>query len=149
MSDETETTQPEETQAPKVPEVDPVDALIDSLADTEYSLDLEEVIIKIKNKAGVLVVYTIRELTGDGRNEYMNFQAMKARYGSDGKVSGIKDIKGLETRLAALSLFGPDNKPVTEKELAAFPGKLLKKIAMIASRISGLDDKAEQRAKNV
>lgn len=126
---------------------DPVEDLIASLDTEVFDSSLETLPFKIKTKDGV-VEYKIRELDGDQRSDYVNLQASMAKFGGDGKIVGMKYNKDMDIKLAAMSLVGPDGNLVSEAFVRKLPGKLLKKITSIAARISGLDDKAEERAKN-
>lgn len=142
--------EPEEIETPVTitpVKTDAVEDLIASLDSEVFSSELEEHPFKIKGKEGV-VEYTIRELDGEQRGNYVNLQASMAKFGPDGKIAGMKYNKDLEVKLAAMSLIGPDGKLMPESFVSKLPGKLLKKITSIAARISGLDDKAEERAKN-
>lgn len=145
----------EETETPDVPEItitpvkpDPIELLIASLGNKVFESNLDELPISIKEKDGSIGKYKIRELDGDQRAEYVNFQASMMRFGPDGKPTSMKYIKEAETKLACMSLIGPDGKLVSSAYINKLPGKLLKSITSIAARISGLDDKAEERAKN-
>lgn len=144
--------------AEEIPELDPatppepvrdsVQEMLDNLASEKFSLRLEEYEIPIEDKDGKVTIYKLRELDGEQRSDYINFQASKAKYGADGKVTGIKDFKGIETKIVSMCLYDPDGKLVTEAFLNKVPGRLIKKLSALALRISGLDEKAEERAKN-
>lgn len=132
---------------PESPKRDFVQEMIDGLADQVFSSELAEYPVKIKMGDSVLE-YRLRELNGDQRSDYTSFQASKAKIGPDGKVIGIKDYKGFEIKALSMSLYGPDGKLVPEVIIGKLPAKLIKNLAAIVLRISGLDDKAEERAKN-
>lgn len=133
--------------AEQQPKKDLAESLLEKLDDLEFSLDLAEYPVKIKDKDGKVSVFRIVELDQAKREEYMDFQAKKAKY-TDGKVSGLKDIKGMDSKLVSLSLVGPDGSNVPEAVVLTWPGSLARKLAAVAARISGLDEKAEQQAKN-
>lgn len=136
-----------QAQAQPVAEADPVAAMIAALEkDAVLDGDLMEYHIKIKFN-GATEEYTLRELDGEGRGVYVDFQASKAKYDAQGKVIGVRDVKGFETRIVAMSLF-KDGKQVPEAVVGKFRGSLIKNLALMALRISGLDEKAKEAAKN-
>lgn len=128
-------------------QADPVDLLIEAIEDTTFETKLWEKPITIKDK-GVDLKCVIRELSQELREEYTNLQTQKAKFGPDGRVTGVKDIKGLETKLIHMGLFGPDGNNVPEAVIKKWSGSLTKKLAQIIARVSALDDGAEKRAKN-
>jgi hypothetical protein len=151
MSDEYEDKPDAPEFAPEKPDPnkpDRVDDMLASLETEEHTLGLEEHHFKLKNKEGQVEIWTIRELDGEGRGEYSDYQAKRTKFDFEtGKPTGIKDTKGLEIKLVSLCLFDPRGIQADEKMVSKFPGKLIKKLAFIAARISGLDEKAEARAK--
>lgn len=149
MSHETEPQDLTPETPQEKPKEDPIDQLIKGLSEHKFTRKSLEYPITIEDKDGKPEKFILRELGAEAREEYMNFQAQKAKYGADGKVTGIKDIKGLEIKLVAASLFDLKGANVNEQVIrATFPGSLTKQLASIAARISGLDEKAEDRAKN-
>jgi hypothetical protein len=146
MSDEI--TPPEESQTPVTPEeVDPVDALIKEFQNSEQEIELEEVPFSIKKKDGTVVKYVVRELDGTKRKAYLTLQSGQAKV-SKGEISGFGDVGSAEVKLVSMSVWGSNGMPVKDSEVLSWGSKLIGKIAKIAGRISGLDNKAEARAKN-
>lgn len=139
----------ETVEAPQAEPVkrDPVQEMMDNLQSHTYDTDLAEFPLHLKGKV-LSGDFIIRELTGEQRSDYINFQTLKAKFGPDGKVTGIKDVKGLESLIVSMSLYGPDGNAVPEAIIKRIPGKLLKDLAAVAMRISGLDEKAQEQAKN-
>lgn len=132
----------------KAPEKDEVELLLESLATEEHLLTLEEHPFKVKGPDGTVVSYKLREMDANRRGQYLSYQAGIAKLGAKGNVVGFGDIKGMEIKAVELSVFDKDNIPLPYPVIAAFPGKLINKLAKIALRISGLDEGAEARAKN-
>lgn len=129
-------------------EKDPITLLIESLdSGASFSTQRWEKEITIKDR-GVDLACVLRELTSEEREDYMNFQAQKAKYGPTGQVTGLKDIKGLQTKLVSMGLYGPDGNHVPEATIKTWAAGLVKKLADIISRVSALDNFSETRAKN-
>src|SRR5436309_286215 len=138
MADETETSE----APPKVPDKDPIDLLIERLADEPFDMGLEEHPFSVKSKLdGKIINYILRELDAAGREEYMDFQAKMALYKGDGKMAGIRDIRGMDSKIVWLSVRDAAGQQVPEVVIKTWPGKFTKNLAAIARRISGLDDK--------
>lgn len=154
-SEGTETPPDVAPAAPVVPavKIDPIDLLLQELQSNEQSLQLFSMDIPIKNQQAEpdgtfkVSIYKLRELDSRARDTYMDFQTAKAKI-ADGKVVGVTNSKNMEIKLVGLSLFGPDGSVVPEAVIAKWPGSFIHKLFQASLRISGLDDKAEERAKN-
>lgn len=145
MSDELPPEAAPETQ-PEEKEVDPVEDLIAGFRDSVQEVELEEVSFFVKGKEGN-VKYLIRELDGTKRKQYLTYQSGQAKI-AKGEVSGFGDVGMAEIKLVSMSVWGSNGLPVKESVILTWGSKLINRIAKIAARISGLDNKAEARAKN-
>lgn len=129
-------------------EKDPIQILIESLNEnTEFDSARVEYPITITDK-GIKLNCIIRELSSEQREEYINIQAQKAKYGAQGQVTGIKDVKGLQSKLIHMGLYGPDGNNVPEVTIRSWGSQLTKKLNDIIARLSALDNFSEARAKN-
>ena len=120
------------------------------LHEDEEVLDLtyNEEPIKIKHQDGTVHQYMLREVDGEGREMYLNSLAVRMKTGADGKPTGIRDFKGMSSALITRCLFDEDDKAVPAKTIQNWPASVVKKLYEKAQRISALDDKAEDDAKN-
>ena len=118
------------------------------MSDLNFDLVLQELPVTLRDAQGQAVKYVLRELTGKGRDQYLN--NLTGRLVTDAKGnSRMKDFTGLQTNLVGRCLYrAGDDSPVPEKELHDFPARVLTKLFDTAKEISGLDDEAEDAAGN-
>ncbi len=112
------------------------------------SLIAESVEVKIKDMSGQVQTYTLRDISGDERDAYIDMQVARLRYGPDGTPGGIKSMAGLMAKLVSLCLYDPTGKRVDEKEVKKFPSALQSVLFQKAKTLCGLDDLAKEKAKN-
>ena len=91
---------------------------------------------------------TIREVTGQERDSYMNLMMSKVRLGPDGKPAGLKNMAGLHSKLLEMSLFHEDAKAFSPKEVSKLPATAMMGLFEMAKEISGLNEGAEEEAGN-
>lgn len=96
--------------------------------------------------------YELRELTGKGREEYLNATAPKFRLNEKGEPIGLKDHTGVTTDLLARCLFDvTDNSSgvlVGTEFLAALPSRILTQLQDAANILNGFGQKGEAAVKN-
>lgn len=115
--------------------------------DLNFDLILQELPVTLTNADGVAEQYVLRELTGRGRDQYLN--NLTGRLVTDAKGnSRMKDFTGLQSNLVGRCLFRKDGQAVTEAELVQWPARVLSKLFDKAKELSGLDDDAEEEAGN-
>lgn len=119
---------------------------------TSFDLGLCEESIQIKPVGeSEYKTYTLRELTGGGRDVYMKRMSsqMEMTIGRDGKATGrMKDMSGLNTFMLSLTLYDPEGRLVPIEILNGWPSHVVTSLSEIASELSSLDDGAEEDAKN-
>lgn len=95
------------------------------------------------------VAYVLRELDGRARDAYLNNLTGRLKTDAKGN-STLKDFTGLQANLLTRSLFHVDGGggAVTEKEVQAFPARVLVALFNKSKDLSGLDDEAEEAAGN-
>lgn len=109
---------------------------------TRFSLVRKEEKVILDCEDGTEKTVTVREVTGQGREEYMTLMMSKVRLGPDGKPQGLKNFSGLHTKLLEMSLFDEENKLYPTKEIKAFPASTQLGLFNIAKRLAslGLED---------
>ena len=118
-----------------------------------------EVPVTLENEQGVEKTYCLRELGGDDRDEYVNAMGQRAKYSDDGSPVGLQDYRGIQANLIAKSLHGAtlseDGKRVVKvgprvkiEVIQSFPSRVQTALSKRIKAISGMDDEAEEKAKN-
>ena len=82
--------------------------------------------------------YTIFELTGRQRDEYLNNVSQRVKY-VNGVATGMSNLTGLQSSLLAMCLKDEDGKLVKESVIQDFPGSVQSQLFTIAQKLSGLD----------
>lgn len=115
----------------------------------EFSLELEEIPIKIKDKNGTTLEYSLRELDGFERDKYLNSLSDRIRIDVNGKPSGVKNFDGLQASLLSKCLWDAEGKLVPISVVQKWPARVQSSLFEQAQKLSGLDDKSSQdQAKN-
>jgi hypothetical protein len=92
--------------------------------------------------------FMMRELSGEARDRYLQDLGSRMRTDKDGKPAGMRDYKNLQATLLSLGLFHSDGKPVDIKTIQKWPARVQKQLHEKLTQMSGLDDDAEDDAKN-
>jgi len=109
-----------------------------------YSLKLKTIEIPIEVEEGQEVTFTIKELTGKQRDEFLNDQSKRA-----GKEGGMpKNFTGVFSSLLKLCLYDPTGNLVPVAVIDSWPSELSTELFMQAVALSGLNKKAEELEKN-
>lgn len=115
------------------------------------NLELKEVPVELRNGTSVIACRLV-ELTGAQRDLYMNFSSNAMAVAEDGRVVGVKDFTGLQTKLVSLSLRRVDGGMFTEDEVKAWPATAVEALYTAAREMNGLygaeKETAETKAKN-
>lgn len=105
-----------------------------------FSLKLKEEPVEIDGTQFIL-----RELTGAQRDTYLSLQAGRAeRHPETGKIIGVKNFDGINTKLVSMSLRGPDGKSVPEATIKDWPSTVVEALFEAAQELSGLDRPEEE-----
>ena len=113
----------------------------------KLSLRVKEIPVILENADGVEEKYTLRELIGKTRDEYLTSIADKMKYDGKGNPSGLKNFDGLQSSLLSRTLFDAESKPVSVEKLDAFPASALTTLFEKSQELSGMDKKAPEKAK--
>lgn len=98
----------------------------------QFSLSLAQEDVLLDGKP-----YTLRELSGKGREAYADLQLAAT---TDDELT---TLDGLTCGLVALSLVDGDGKPVPRETVDAWPGRVVEALAARARELSGLRGGAE------
>ena len=113
-----------------------------------FSLKLKKEEVQIEDLDGIEQTYTINELPGKQRDEFLNGIGNRMKFNSAGKTAGLKNYDGLQSGLLALCLKDKNNESVPVKDLQDWPSSVLSGLFEIASKLSGLDKGADEEPKN-
>lgn len=117
----------------------------------EIELARKEIPVNLKDETGTVRRYTIREMNGTQRDQYLNSMGSRMRYTPDGKPAGIKDYTSLHCDLIHLTLVDENDKPVEKKVIQSWSSSSQKKLFNKARELNALEDdpdEAEAAAKN-
>lgn len=109
----------------------------------KYTRKLKTLELEIESPEGLMQNYTLKELNGDQRDEYL--EQINARRDKEGKEIG--KVKGATADLLCRCLYGPDDKLVTAKTIGEFPSEMQLDLFKDAISLSGLDKEAKEQAK--
>lgn len=113
----------------------------------KLTLKRREMEVEVEGVDNVLVTYTLREMTGTQRDQYMNKMGQKAKM-VDGKMQGLKDYSNFMGDLIALSLYDSQGTLVPLKTIQEWPSSVQTALFKEAQKLSALDDRAEEASKN-
>lgn len=113
----------------------------------KYSLKLSEIPITIIDKSGQEKDYTMHELSGKRRAQYLNEMNERISISPDGKTE-VKDFEGIQENLLTRCLKDEAGNFITVEVLGEYPSSTLSDLFDDAQTLSGLDIKARQKAKN-
>lgn len=144
----TERDDEDETQEPKPASPEPEEKNEPEPEEYQFSLVFKEKKVTIINGTGVKSVYTLREMSGKGRDQYQSLLAKRApRIDQAGNPQGKFDPQGLEEQLITMCLFDANNQQVPVTVIRDFPSSVQEGLFNAAARLNGLDKAAEKRAK--
>jgi hypothetical protein len=128
----------------------------------EFTLEQQEVPVKIYDKEhDEEKWYIIREFTAKERDAWLNDVSGRMRTSEAGNVTGVKNFTGMQGMLLTLTMTHADcesskdgdtiisnGKKVDMNTVQKWPARLQTRLFELAQRICGLDDEAQERAKN-
>lgn len=113
----------------------------------EVVLDRREVSIKTK-LAGESRRLVMRELDGPGREGFIEFMQERLKINPDGKTGTVTKVVGIQAKLLGMCLFDEEDNLIPEDEIKAWAGSAQEVLFEKAMKLSALDKRAEERAKN-
>lgn len=114
----------------------------------KFSVVLKEIPVVLTGEDGVEKKYTLREMVGRTRDEFMNRFRDKAKFDEDGKIIGLTTFDGSQSSLLASCLYDEDDKPVAENVIQELPTTILEKLFGAAQKLSSMDVAAREQSKN-
>ncbi len=116
----------------------------------KFSVVLKEIPVILVGEEGTDTNYTLREMVGRTRDEFMNRFRDKAKFDGEGKIIGITTFDGSQSSLLSACLFDEDDNPVKEEFIQELPTTVLGKLFNMAQELSGLldDEKTKEQSKN-
>jgi hypothetical protein len=102
---------------------------------------------RLRDKEGEIRTYTMRELTGEEREAYLNGIRDKFEVMPNGK-SRVRNFTGLQSGLLAKCVYDDNGALVPLKLINKWPAKLQSDLYKRANKMSGMDETAEDDAKN-
>lgn len=115
----------------------------------KYDLERATVPVELKDpKTGTVLNYTLQELDGLERDQYLNELANRMKVGKDGKPQGIRDFKDLQAKLVSRSLVNEKGENVLVAVIQKWPVHVQKGLFDTAQKLSALEEASEKDAKN-
>lgn len=114
----------------------------------ELDLTRKSETIKIKDpKTGEVKVYTLKEMSGLERDQWMNKMSKSFKLGADGKSTGIADYTGIHYILISRCLYDDTDKLISEQIISQWPASAQKILFDKCQKLNGLGEDAEEEAK--
>jgi hypothetical protein len=112
-------------------------------------LSRKEIPLKLKDASGTEKEYTLREMNGEQRDKYQSLVATRARTDSQGRPVGLKSYDDLTATLISYCLMDKGtNQQVSVKAIQQWGSKSQMTIFKMCQELNGMDDDAEEKAKN-
>lgn len=102
----------------------------------EFTLDLKEIPVKLR-KGDEVKEYSLREMTGLQRDQYLTELSRRMKMDATGKAS-IQSFDGLQADLLTRCLYDGET-AITKVELQGYPSSVQSKLFAEAQKLNGLD----------
>lgn len=110
---------------------------------------LDITLVRIEKKVRIDgVIYTVKEMTGQQRDQWLNSMGNRMKMSPDGKPSGLKTYDGIQAGLIGLCLYDKDNVFVPIEKIHQWPASAQVKLFDLCQEVNGLNDKAAEEVKN-
>jgi hypothetical protein len=94
--------------------------------------------VELETSEGIVLMYSVKEMTGAQRDSYFSKMSTKTKQGGD-QVT-ITDFNGLYSTLLSHTLYDDKDKLVEEKIIQSWPDSAQKALFTMAKKLNGLDD---------
>lgn len=112
-----------------------------------FCVKRREQVIQIEGQDGEVQNFTLRELTGEGRDDFMNIMSRKI-VTTNPAAPQVKDHRGTCSALLARTLYDDKGVLVPEQTIQTWPTTMQEELFKLSVKLSALDKKAEEEAKN-
>ncbi len=100
--------------------------------------------VRLKDAStGEVQTYTLKEMSGFERDQWMNRMSKSLKVGADGKSSGVSDYTGIHYSLIARCLYDASDKLVSEDIIRNWPASAQKVLFDKCQALNGLNDDTE------
>ncbi|GAF69709.1 unnamed protein product [marine sediment metagenome] len=113
------------------------------MKELDFSTKLKEVPVKLDGKS-----YTLRELGGEERDQYVDLINERITISKDGEVESISQYAGIRSKLVSDSLFDSEGANVSIETINKFPSSVLQSLFKKAQKLSAINKKNKKKAKN-
>ena len=116
-----------------------------------FNLTIRKIPVELTDSSGEIIKYTLTELDGKARGDYITFTADRTETYKDkkGETQGrLTDFAALQTELLSISLIDEKGKKAPYENINKWPSSVCSALYNKARDISGLDDEAKDNAKN-
>jgi hypothetical protein len=117
------------------------------MEELRLSLKGKEIKVVLETVEGSEDTFTLRELTGKTRDDYLTSNAARMRFNEDGKVTGVKSFDGLQSSLLSRCMFTETGDLVSAKIIQGFPASAVTALFEKAQELNALDVKGDEAAK--
>lgn len=111
------------------------------------SLARKEQVVEMEGLDGQVRTYTLRELYGDERDNYLNALMARTKVGADGKVVGAPDVKNIQAGLISKCLYDEQGAPVPLAGVQKFPASAQETLFRVCEEMNLLTEEARERVK--
>lgn len=116
----------------------------------ELSLVGEVIPVSLKAADGSTRKYEMREMLSQARDKHLDRLSDRVKTNEKGEVIGIKKYEGMQADLLSSCMFDEEDKPVTAKEVQAWPASVTTKLYKMAQKLNHLtaEEKKDDETKN-
>lgn len=127
---------------------------------TKLTIGFASLPFELEDESGNTIYAVMRELSGDKRNEYMDFVQGKVKRDDKGEAVGMTSWKGSQTKLLSLCLYYAElteagrpveagscwaiDKLIPEKTLKEWPDQALQFLSNSAMKLSKLNETVKE-----
>lgn len=104
--------------------------------------------VELTDEQGVASQFTLKEFTGTERDKYLTAMSSRMKYNDKGKPIGITSFDGLQSALLERTLYDEGGNLVRKDVIQAFPASTQQALYEASQKLSALDEKATDEAKN-
>lgn len=104
------------------------------------ALRRKEIAVILEGDDGEEKQYTLKELSGKQRNQYLDKMKARVKLGKDGQAESVSSFEGFQADLLVLCFYDAAGELVTAEEIESFPSSTQMDLFKMAQNLSGLDE---------